>query len=95
MNVLNFAHNIYESEKINYPLLEYQSKIIYVSSVIHDMCDKKYLDEYKGLKEINEFLEDKLTPDKIDITKRILKTMSYSKVKKQGFPELYEYQMVL
>ena len=93
MNVLHFAHNIYEAEKINYPLLESQSKIIYVSSVIHDMCDKKYLDENTGLKEINHFLEDKLTPSEIDITKRIINTMSYSKVKKQGFPQLHEYQM--
>jgi HD superfamily phosphodiesterase len=93
MNVLHFAHNIYEAEKINYPILESQSKIIYVSSIIHDMCDKKYLDECEGLKEINDFLEDKLTPAELDITKRIINTMSYSKVKKQGFPELHEYQM--
>jgi HD superfamily phosphodiesterase len=93
MNVLHFAHNIYEAEKINYPILESQSKIIYVSSIIHDMCDKKYLDECEGLKEINHFLEDKLTPGELDITKRIINTMSYSKVKKQGFPELHEYQM--
>jgi len=93
MNVLHFAHNIYEAEKINYPILESQSKIIYVSSIIHDMCDKKYLDENTGLKEINHFLEDKLTPGELDITKRIINTMSYSKVKKQGFPELHEYQM--
>jgi len=93
MNVLHFAHNIYEAEKINYPILESQSKIIYVSSIIHDMCDKKYLDEKIGLKEIDDFLEDKLTPAEIDITKRIINTISYSKVKKQGFPELHEYQM--
>jgi HD superfamily phosphodiesterase len=93
MNVLHFAHNIYEAEKINYPILESQSKIIYVSSVIHDMCDKKYLNENVGLKEINYFLEDKLTPLEMDVTKRIINTMSYSKVKKQGFPELHEYQM--
>jgi HD superfamily phosphodiesterase len=93
MNVLHFAHNIYEAEKINYPILKDQSKIIYVSSIIHDMCDKKYLDENIGLKEINHFLEEKLTPAEIDITKRIINTMSYSKVKKQGFPELHEYQM--
>lgn len=93
MNVLHFTHNIYEAEKNNYPILESQSRIIYVSSIIHDMCDKKYLDEYEGLKEIDDFLEDKLTPDEIDITKQIINTMSYSKVKKQGFPELHEYQM--
>jgi len=93
MNVLHFAHNIYEAEKINNPILESQSKIIYVSSIIHDMCDKKYIDEYTGLNEINDFLEDKLTPNELDITNQIIRTMSYSKVKKQGFPELHEYQM--
>lgn len=93
MNVLHFAHNILESEKINYPYIENQAKIIYVSSAIHDMCDKKYVNEQEGIIKINEFLEDKLDKAEIDIVKQIISTMSYSTVKKKGFPELYEYQM--
>jgi hypothetical protein len=92
MNVLHFAHNIYEAEKIKHPILEYQEKVIYVSAIIHDMCDKKYMNEEEGLKNINNFLQDKLTKDELYITKRIINTMSYSKVKKVGFPELHEYQ---
>jgi HD superfamily phosphodiesterase len=60
MNVLHFAHNILENEKKNYPYLENQSKIIYVSAAIHDMCDKKYVNEKEGIGKINKFLEDKL-----------------------------------
>jgi HD superfamily phosphodiesterase len=93
MNVLHFAHNILEWEKKNYPYLEDQSKIIYVSAAIHDMCDKKYMNENEGIRKINEFLEDKLDKKEIDIVTQIISTMSYSTVKKNGFPELYEYQM--
>lgn len=93
MNVLHFAHNIYEAEKHRHPILQHQEKIIYVSAIIHDMCDKKYMDEDEGIYNINHFLQDKMTPQELDITKRIIRTMSYSKIKKQGFPELHEYQM--
>jgi len=93
MDVLHFAHNIYEAEKINYPILEKHEKIIYVSAVVHDMCDKKYMDEDEGLYNIGSFLRDKITPPEIDAVKRIVRTMSYSKVKKNGFPDLQEYQM--
>jgi hypothetical protein len=93
MNVLHFAHDIFEAEKYRHPILQQQERIVYVSAIIHDMCDKKYMDEDEGIYNINYFLEDKLTPQELDITKRIIRTMSYSKVKKQGFPELHEYQM--
>lgn len=93
MNVLHFAHNIYEAEIQNYPILEKHEKIIYVSAVIHDMCDKKYMDEDEGLYNIGCFLDDKIDSSEIDAVKRIVRTMSYSKVKKYGFPDLQEYQM--
>lgn len=92
MNVLNFVYRILEEEKKEYPLLESQEKIIYVSAAIHDMCDKKYMNQEHGIQEINEFLEDKMSGQEIDIVKTIISTMSYSTVKMQGFPELNEYQ---
>jgi len=93
MNVLHFANNIYEAEIQNYPILETHERIIYVSAIIHDMCDKKYMDEDEGLYNIGCFLNDKIEPSEIDAVKRIVRTMSYSKVKKNGFPDLQEYQM--
>jgi hypothetical protein len=56
------------------------------------MCDKKYMDEDEGIERIEEFLNDKLYKDEIKATKKIISTMSYSKVKKVGFPELGRYQ---
>jgi len=93
MKVLQFANNIYEAEKYRHPVLEQQERVIYVSAILHDMCDKKYVNEEEGLCSINEFLRDKLTPDELYATKKIVSTMSYSKVKKYGFPDLQEYQM--
>ena len=93
MNILNYANTIYEYEKINFPFLQAQEKIIYVSAIIHDMCDAKYMNEAEGIKQINDFLENQITNDEINIIQNIISTMSYSKVKKNGFPCLGDYQM--
>lgn len=94
MNVLHFAHNIYADEVEKIPYIKDQEKIIYVSSVLHDMCDKKYINEEIGINEIAAFLEqtNAITPVEITVIKKIIQTMSYSTVKKCGFPQLNEYQ---
>jgi len=94
MNVLQFAKNIYHEEVNVSPFLKHQQNIIYTAAVLHDMCDKKYMDEKEGIWEIDQFLkkETDLTPLEISISKEIMNTMSYSKVKKQGFPNLGGYQ---
>ena len=92
MNVLNFAHCIFQDEVLKNPLLAEQEKIIYVSAILHDMCDNKYVDENKGVCDIEDYLVNKLTDKEIELVKKIISTMSYSKVKKNGYPELYEYQ---
>lgn len=93
MEILQFASNIYNSEIKNNPALEKQERVIYVSAVLHDMCDKKYMDEKEGIESIEEFLKEKISHDEIDATRRIISTMSYSTVKKNGFPDLNEYQL--
>lgn len=93
MNVLINAHAIYSSEVLNYPILRNQERIIYTSACIHDMCDRKYMNPDEGISSIESFLSDKINKIEIDIIKQIISTMSYSKVKKNGFPELNEYQL--
>ena len=56
------------------------------------MCDKKYMDEKEGIKEIEKFLESKLSDDEINIILSIITTMSYSTVKANGYPDLGFYQ---
>lgn len=92
MEVFKYANNILKVEKDKYPIVEEQKDIIFISSIIHDMCDKKYLDEKKGLNEIKMYFKDYLTYEKIDIIGKIISSMSYSKVKINGFPDLGEYQ---
>jgi hypothetical protein len=92
MNVLHNAYNIYNSELKQSPYLEEQQKIIYSSAILHDMCDNKYMDVDTGLDEINAVLTNHLSQEETNIIKTIINTMSYSKVKKNGFPSLGTYQ---
>ena len=92
MNVLHFAREIYESELPKFPYLQQHERIIYASAILHDMCDKKYMNEIVGLLEIEDFLTPELEPYEINTTKKIISTMSYSTVKKNGFPNLGIYQ---
>jgi hypothetical protein len=93
MDILNFAHNIYKNEVKIYPILKDQERVIYVSAIVHDMCDKKYINEDEGIQNIQIFLKNEITCDEIKITKDIISTMSYSTVKKLGFPSLKDYQI--
>jgi len=93
MNVLHNAYNIYQSELKENPYLEGQQKVIYSSAILHDMCDNKYMDVETGLNDINNILISHLTQEETDVIKTIINTMSYSKVKEYGFPNLGTYQL--
>ena len=92
MDVLNYAHDIYEVEKEIHPELVDHEDIIYISAVLHDMCDKKYMNEVEGLKRIEDFIEKDIDTERKEIILKIISTMSYSIVKKNGFPNLGIYQ---
>lgn len=93
MNVLHNAHTIYQNELKQHPYLKDQEKLIYSSAILHDMCDNKYMDVETGLNEINNVLTSHLSQEDTNIIKNIINTMSYSKVKKQGFPSMGKYQL--
>jgi HD superfamily phosphodiesterase len=92
MDVHYFSSKIYEHELPANPKLSTQTNIIYTSAILHDMCDKKYMNQGEGLMHIKDFLSDKLSIPEIATVESIISTMSYSTVKKHGFPELGEYQ---
>lgn len=96
LNVLQHSHNILESELPKHPSLQDQREIIYSSALVHDLCDKKYMDEYQGIQNIHRFLVTRTTllPDEIAIVEKIISTMSYSKVKSHGYPScMGKYEM--
>ena len=93
MDVYYFSNKIYESELVNNTFLNNHKNIIDICAIVHDMCDKKYMDEKVGIERISEYMKDKITHDEIDIVIKIISTMSYSTIKKNGFPQLGEYQL--
>jgi HD superfamily phosphodiesterase len=93
MEVYNFALRIYESELLTHAYLEQQKDIIIIAAILHDTIDKKYVAEEIGIAEICEHLKDSIDIEKLNIIFKIITTMSYSTVKKNGFPVLGEYQL--
>ena len=93
MEVYNFALRIYESELHMNAYLEEQKDIIVLAAILHDTIDKKYVAEEDGIEEIRKYLNGVVTVEKLDIIFQIITTMSYSTVKKKGFPLLGDYQL--
>jgi HD superfamily phosphodiesterase len=94
MEVLRFAENIYNSELGANPFLLEHKQIIMTSAILHDMCDRKYVsDESAVISEIREYMAGFLTEYELDVIVSIITTMSYSKVKKNGYPDLGQYQL--
>lgn len=91
-NTLHYAQNIFEHEKYKHSDLIPHERVIYVASAVHDMCDKKYMDENEGIQRIDDMLKKHITESEIQAVHDIVGTMSYSKVKKSGFPDLGKYQ---
>ena len=91
-NTLHYAQNIFENEKLTHSDLIPHERVVYVASALHDMCDKKYMNESEGMDRIDNMLKEHISDKEIKAVHDIVGTMSYSKVKKQGFPDLGKYQ---
>ena len=92
MNVLHNCDHLIDSVIQEQPEIEEHRKIIYSAAILHDMCDKKYMNEDEGIKEIKSYIYDSISNNELDVMENIVSTMSYSKVKKKGFPDLGQYQ---
>jgi len=93
IDVFNYANNIVESKIQTNPILNKQRDVISVSSLLHDMCDSKYiLNEPSELNNIDNILIQHMNDKDRMAVSNIISTMSYSKVKKNGYPNLHEYQ---
>jgi hypothetical protein len=93
IEVYGWTKKIYNSELIQNPYLEDQKEIIYMAAIGHDMCDKKYMNEKEGIIQYQNYLSDQMTPPDLEIMGKIIGTMSYSKVKVNGYPNLEKFQL--
>jgi len=87
IDILRITKNIFDEEIVKCNYLKNKEHIVYTSALLHDMCDDKYIKPNEGIDNIRSFLiKSKYDESDIDIILRIMNTMSYSKVKKNGFP---------
>jgi hypothetical protein len=93
MDVYKFAQDIYKLEKDKTAILKDQWTVIGLSAILHDMCDKKYMNEADGVEDIRLFMDNAVSKAEMDMIINIITTMSYSKVKKNGYPDFGEYMM--
>ena len=96
VDVLTFAEQIFASELVKDPSLASQAPVIFAAAVLHDMCDKKYMREEDGIADIRLFMTgggELLDASSMAVVEQIICTMSYSTVKRQGFPDLGAHQL--
>ena len=93
MEVYHFANEIYKDELNKHPYLKDQKDIIMCSAILHDMCDKKYMNEHEGIQRMNHYLTPYVKEEELCVMNQIISRMSYSTVKKKGYPELNSYNM--
>jgi len=72
IDVFNNANKIYNSEIKTNLFLEKQKEIIQVSAILHDMCDKKYMDEKIGVQNINEYMKHLMSPEDLNVVSNIM-----------------------
>ena len=93
MEVFGLAKRIYESELQANPFLEHQKDIIFAAAIGHDMCDKKYMNEAEGIIKYKSYMSEFMREEDLETMSKIISTMSYSKVKVNGYPNLNDYQL--
>ena len=93
MDVYHFANKIYDSEIYTSPFIKDQKNIIMCSAILHDMCDKKYVTENTAILQINSYMKTYLDEEEITVMNNIISQMSYSTVKKKGYPDLNQYML--
>jgi len=93
MDVFHTTNKIYNSEVKKFPYIETHREIIYSAAILHDMCDKKYMSQEQGIDNMKKYMSEFMTETDLDISSKIISSMSYSTVKKYGYPDLKEYQL--
>jgi len=93
MDVYHYSDRILELEIKKYHYLKNHKNIIFSSAILHDMCDKKYINEKIGIENIKNYMNNKMDSNELYVMLEIISTMSYSTVKKNGYPSLGIYDM--
>lgn len=93
MEVFQYANKIFDNEVALNPYILQQKNIIMCSAILHDMCDKKYVNEIDALANLNNNFKDLLDDEELIVVNKIISSMSYSTVKLKGYPLLNTYNL--
>ena len=94
MDVYYYSTILFESILKETPEVEIYREVITISSILHDMCDKKYMIERDGIENIREKMSNKIDKDTLDLSLLIISKLSYSYIKKNGYPDMGLYQII-
>ena len=92
MDVFNYLKQFYHRHLPYQPQLAKQQHVLYAAAILHDVCDAKYTTEADGLRVIHSYMELFFSPEDFNMLSTIMTTMSYSKVRQNGFPILGDWQ---
>tara|TARA_B100001059_G_C17538103_1_gene428981 strand:- start:5 stop:550 length:546 start_codon:yes stop_codon:yes gene_type:complete len=93
MDVYHTANQIFNNEIISTPELKDNKLVIDISSILHDMCDSKYVDETTSVNNMVTYMCNYVNMDVLTPVTDIIRSMSYSTVLKKGYPDLGKYQL--
>ena len=93
LNTLVHSSNMLREEMVTKPFLKNQERVIHTAALLHDMVDHKYVDNPENaMLRMRSYFRRDFSPNELEVIQKIITTCSYTKVKKQGFPNLGEYQ---
>jgi hypothetical protein len=92
MNTLIHASNMLRDEMQTKPELKSQERLIHTCALLHDMIDHKYVEPKPAMLRLRTYFRDDFSQAEMDTVEKIITTCSYSKVQKNGYPRLDEYQ---
>ena len=91
---IDMSHNLYHSLRVNelgfviaardYHLNSRQKEILYLSCMLHDMCDTKYIPRIQGILDVSNFMRNQCGVSMLthDAVMEIITSMSYSQIVK-------------
>jgi hypothetical protein len=94
MDVYYYSSLIFEEELKENPELGKMRNIMILSSILHDMCDKKYMKQSDGIENIKNKLEGYFNLEDLEATIEIIGKISYSYIINNGYPDMGRFQKI-
>ena len=94
LDIYKYCRNLVNCEVIIFPYINQQISVIYTAALLHNTCNKKYIDTNEGISNVINFLHStkKYSEEECENITNIIQNLSYSVYKFEGSPILGVYQ---